>query len=252
MTRPAGKTVAVVQARMGSTRLPGKTLMRAAGKPLLAHLIERLMRVRSVDQIVVATTVNPEDDAIEALCSTLSVGCFRGSSDDVLGRVVGALKTFRADTHVEIHGDGPLLDWRVVDRLVSFLRESSCDMATNAQTVSYPPGLETWVYPARLLEEVERIATNPEYRESPSLYVMRNRDRYSIQNIEAPPELRRPDVYLEVDESVDFEVLREVIEGLYPRNPAFTTEDVLAFLDARPGLADRNRGVERRWKALQV
>lgn len=251
MTTPAGKTVAVVQARMGSTRLPGKTLMQAAGKPLLAHLIERLQRARLVEQIVVATTVNPEDDAIEDLCGVLSVECFRGSSEDVLGRVVGALQAFEASTHVEIHADGPLLDWQVVDELICRFHENSCDLATNAGTITYPPGLEAWVYSTRLIERVEGIARDPEYRESPSLYLMQNRDRYSILNLEAPPELRRPGVYLEVDEAVDFEVLREVIEALYPVNPAFTTADILAYLDAHPDLADRNRAVERRWKAFQ-
>lgn len=252
MTRPAEKTVVVIQARMGSTRLPGKTLMQAAGKPLLAHLIERVQQARLVNQIVVATTINPEDDAIEDLCGALSVGCFRGSSEDVLGRVVGALEAFQATTHVEIHGDGPLLDWRVVDRLVGRFHEGGYDVVTNAQIVTYPPGLEAWVYAAGLLQEVERIARSPEYRETPSLYLMRHRARYSILNMEAPPAMRRPDVYLEVDETIDFEVLREVIENLYPGNSAFTTEDILTYLDAHPRLAERNRAVERRWKAFQT
>lgn len=246
------KTVAVIQVRMGSTRLPGKALMRAAGKPLLGHLIERLKRARLVDQIVVATTVNREDDAIGALCETMGIGCYRGSAEDVLGRVVGALQAYQADIHVEIHGDGPLLDWRVIDELIARFHGTKCDVATNAQTITYPPGLEAWVYPTRLLEDVERVAKEPEYRESPSRYVMRHPDRYTIVNQEAPQHLRRPDVYLEVDEAVDFELLREVIEALYPGNAAFTTEEILAFLDARPGLVARNQNVGRRWKAFQT
>ncbi len=248
MTR---RTVAVIQARMGSTRLPGKTLMRAAGKPLLAHLIERLRRARRVDQIVVATTVNPEDDAIEALCRALvGVGCFRGSVDDVLGRVVAALVAFSADIHVEVHGDGPLPDWNVVDGLIGAYLDGGHDVVTNAQTVTYPPGLDAWVYSTRLLAAVERVAAAPEHRESPSLYLLQHPERYGVLNREAPAALRRPDVYLEVDTAADFEVVRGIMEALYPANPAFTTEDVLRFLDAHPDLAARNRDVERRWKAF--
>lgn len=245
------RCVAVVQARMGSTRLPGKTLMVAAGKPMLQHLIERLQRATMVDQIVVATTVNPEDDAIQSLCQPLGVGCYRGSSEDVLSRVLRALEANGADLHVEVHGDGPLADWRVVDHAVELFRSGSYDLVTNSLTVTYPPGLEVWVYPTVLLRRIDPVARTQEYRESPALYVTDHPERFRLFNFEAPEALRSPETYLEVDTAVDFEVLRTILEALYPVNPSFTTEEILRWLEAHPGVAERNRQVERRWKRVR-
>ena len=240
---------AVVQARMGSTRLPGKALMCAAGKPLLEHLIERLGRAGRLDQIIVATTINAEDDAIERLCERLGVGCFRGSSDDVLGRVAAALARFGVDVHVEVHGDGPLADWRLVDQAVSVYLGGSFDLVTNALRTTYPPGLELWVYAAALCARLAAERSEPRYRESPALYLMQHPDEFAIASLEAPPELSAPETYLEVDEAADFEVMRTIIEALYPGEPAFTTEEVLSLLAAQPELVGRNRGVVRRWKS---
>ena len=244
-----GQTVAaVIQARMGSSRLPGKTLMRAAGKPLLEHLIDRLRRAERLDRIIVATTTTAEDDAIENVCRQLGAGCFRGSVDDVLGRVAAALEAFGIDVHVEIHGDGPLADWRLVDRAVALYQAGSFDLVTNALRTTYPPGLELWVYAATLCHRLARERSEPRYRDSPVLYLVQHPEMFAIQNLEAPPELYAPDTYLEVDEATDFEVISAIIGRLYPSNPAFEPEDVLALLRREPDLAERNRYVIRRWK----
>lgn len=242
------RRVAVVQARMGSSRLPGKTLLPLGGKPLLQHLVERLGRARRVDQIVVATTTRPEDDPIEDLCRRLEAGCFRGSSEDVLGRVHAALRAFRGTVHIEIHGDGPLVDWRVIDRAVELYTAGGFDLVTNALTVTYPPGLETWVYGAPLLAEANRAASGPALRESPAAYLLQRASRLRIHNFKAPPELTAPDTYLEVDERADYDALRRVVEALAPGDPFFTTEQILEWLKAHPDVAQSNRGVERRWK----
>ncbi|MBZ5557417.1 MAG: glycosyltransferase family protein [Acidobacteriia bacterium] len=236
---------------MGSTRLPGKALMPAAGKPLLEHLIERLRRARSLNHVIVATTTMPEDDQIEAVCRRLGAGCFRGSVDDVLGRVAAALDAFRVDVHVEVHGDGPLADWRLVDHAVEEYCAGGVDLVTNAVRITYPPGLELWIYASSLCARLAREAAAPKYRESPILYVMERPGEFRIRNIEAPPELHAPDTYLEVDEAADFAVMKTVIERLYPSNPAFLPEDALALLQREPQLAESNRAVVRRWKAAE-
>lgn len=242
------KRVAVVQARMKSSRLPGKTLLTAAGKPLLQHLLERLGRAKNVDQAIVATTTNPEDDAVETLCRRLGAGCFRGSSEDMFARVLGALNAVGADLHVEIHGDGPLLDWRVVDQAVDIFSARAYDLVTNGLVVTYPPGLEVWVYKAGLLRETDEKARAAKYRAVPALYILEHAELFRTHNFEAPPALHAPDVYLEIDAPPDWEVLREIFENLYPANPAFLTEDVLRWMKARPELAGKNRDVERLWK----
>jgi spore coat polysaccharide biosynthesis protein SpsF len=247
------KTVAVIQARMGSSRLPGKTLLPAAGKPLLELLIERLRCARSVDQVVVATTTDRGDDPIEALCSRMGAGCYRGSIDDVLGRVVEALVAFEADLHVEIHGDGPLVDPEVVDRLVGIYREGSYALVTNALKQTYPAGLETWVWSRAVAEEIAARARHPLFREHVALYLETHPDRYPQLNVEAPSELYAPAIYIEIDTPEDYEVVRAVFDALYPQDRSFTTLDVLAFLRQRPDIARANAHVVRRyveWHAL--
>lgn len=136
------KIIATIEARMASSRLPGKVLLPLAGKPALERLIERLKRSNYLDGIVVATTDKPGDEAIEALAKSLGVGCFRGSEDDVLGRVLGAAQSAGADVICEITGDCPLLDWRVVDRGIAEFFAAPLDYACNCLTQSYPLGLK--------------------------------------------------------------------------------------------------------------
>jgi spore coat polysaccharide biosynthesis protein SpsF len=249
--RQVPRVGAVIQVRMGSTRLPGKALLQAAGKPLLQHLIERLRRAAVIDRVIVATTTNVEDDALERLAASVGVDCHRGSVDDVLGRVAGALQKFDVDVHVEIHGDGPLADWRVVDRAVRTYLDGGWDLVTNAARVTYPPGLELWVYSSALCARLAREVTDEKYRDSPSLYVTERPGEFAIRNLEAPPELYAPETHIEVDEPADFKVIKTIIDRLYPANPAFLTEDVLALLQVESELAESNRGVVRRWKTVE-
>ncbi len=167
----------------------------------------------------------------------------------MLGRVCAALDCFEVETHVEVHGDGPLADWRVIDRAVAIYAGGQHHLVTNADPVTYPPGLEVWVYAADLARRLAREQHAAQYRESPVLYVMQHPDDFAVGRFEAPPALRAPELYLEVDEAADFAVLSTIIERLYPVNPAFTTEDVLALVASEPALAESNRAVFRRWKA---
>jgi len=119
------KITATIQARMGSSRFPGKVLMPIVGKPMLALQIERIQRSMLIDEIIVATTENPNDDPIEHLAEEVGVSCFRGSEDDVLSRVVGALKAFNTDVHVEFMGDNPMPDMMVLDSIIGYYLHST-------------------------------------------------------------------------------------------------------------------------------
>jgi spore coat polysaccharide biosynthesis protein SpsF len=156
---------------MTSTRLPGNVLSLVAGKPMLELMVERLRFVRELDQIVIATTINLTDDVIEALARELGVGVWRGSEDDVLSRVVEAAKTHKADILVQLTGDCPLIDPRIVSRVIAEYRRAGADYVSNVLTRSYPIGMDTQVYAAAILEEVARRADEPRYHEHPSLYI---------------------------------------------------------------------------------
>ena len=235
---------------MASSRLPRKVLLPIVGKPMLALQIERIRQSRLIDRIIVATSESPLDDPIESLARELGVECFRGSEVDVLGRVVAALRAFQVETHVEFHGDSPMPDALLVDSIVGFYLKHSAqyDFVSNALTTTYPAGAEVAVYPASVLFDAERQA-DPDLREHVSLHIYRRPDRFRLCNLEAPLWLHAPDVYLEVDTPVDFEVVSAVFEHFYPQNPGFTLSEAIRFCHSR-GLDTLNRDVERRWKAL--
>lgn len=247
------KIGATIQARMRSSRLPGKVLEPILGRPMLALQIERIQRSLLIDQVVVATSVRTEDDAIERLTEELGVACFRGSEEDVMGRVLGALKAFEIDLNVEFMGDNPIPDPLLVDSIIGFYLKHAdeCDYVTNALKTTYPPGVEVFVYRTETLIDAESRATDQSLREhvGPNIYL--HPERYRICNIEAPPWFHYPGIHLEVDTQEDFEVVTAVYENLYPKNPGFGLGHVLDFMNGHPELISHNLHVERRWKSFR-
>ena len=228
---------------MGSTRLPGKTLAPIIGRPMLDLLIERLSQSKQIGQIVVATTT----DRIEKLCRDLQVGCFRGSSEDVLDRVLGAAREFGASLIVEMTGDCPLLDPAVVDQVISLFLSGDYDYVSNILERTYPRGLDTQVFSTRVLAEVSEITQHPADRENVSLYIYEHPERYQLGNLVAPEEIRRPDLRLTVDTNEDLALVREIYERLYPRKPDFSTRDVVELLNAQPELVTINAHVRQKF-----
>jgi spore coat polysaccharide biosynthesis protein SpsF len=239
------RTVCTIEARMTSSRLPGKVLLEAAGKPLLAHMIERLRRARTLDAIVIATTEEASSDPIVALAEELGVGCFRGSEDDVLGRVLGAARAHAAELIVETTGDCPLIDPGVVDLIVERFRDGGVDYCSNTLERTYPRGMDVQAFPFAVLEEVDRLTDDPADREHVSLYIYEHPERYELRSVRS----ERPEtgeLRLTVDTPDDLALIRAVFDELYPKDPAFGLDDILALLDARPDLAELNRHVEQK------
>lgn len=238
----------IVEARMTSTRLPGKVLLSAAGKPMLAHMIERLRRIPNATGIIVATTTNATDDPIVALAAQEGVRYFRGSEHDVLGRVVAAAQQFDTDVIVEITGDDPLLDVTAAARVIDayLAHEATIDFVTNDQPQTYPLGWNTRAFSRQLLERVERTTAHPVDREHVVNYIVQHPQEFRIMNVEAEGFVRRPEIRLTLDTQLDYEVMGAVFAALYPENPAFTGRDMIAFLDAHPEIRDRNVSVVQR------
>src|SRR5262245_17584910 len=239
------RIVCTIEARMTSSRLPGKVLLPVVGRPLLALMIERLRRSRRLDAIVVATTEDAASDPIEALAREVGVGCFRGSEDDVLGRVLRAAQEADADLIVETTADCPLIDPQVLDRVVDAFLEGGADYCSNLLPRTYPHGFEVQVFPTAVLAEVDRLTQDPADREHVSLYIYEVPGRYRLRNVESD----RPDgaaLRLTVDTEADLALVREVFEALYPSNPAFGLGAVLDLLAARPDLLALNAHVEQK------
>ncbi len=247
------RIVATIQARMGSTRLPGKVLKRIVGKPMLALQIERIQQSRLIDEVIVATTTEPQDAAIVALARDLGVAFFRGSENDVVSRIVGALKAFEATVHVEFMGDNPIPDPLLVDAMIGYYLKHAdqYDYVTNSLTTTYPPGAEVFVYPAAVLYDAESRITEAALREHVGIHIFTHPERYRVCNLPAPPWYYYPDMHLEVDTPEDFAVISAIFEHFYPHNPGFSLSQVIEFMTATPDLLTANQQVERRWKAFR-
>jgi len=240
------KIVATIEARMESSRLPGKTLAPIVGKSMLELLVERLLRAKRVDQVVVATTDRPADQAIEDLARRMGVGYFRGSSEDVLDRVLKAAQAYGADVIVEMTGDCPLLDPTVVDEAIQLFLAGEYDYVSNHLPRTFPLGLDTQVFATKTLAEVDQLTQDPADRENVSLYIYEHPERYRLGQFTAAPEDTRPDYRLTVDTQADLDLVRHIYEQLYPPKPDFSVRDVVRLLDADPERAMKNQHVRQR------
>ena len=242
----AARVLAVVQARLGSTRLPGKALIEIAGRPMLSHVIARALAVRGVDQTVLATTVSPDDDALVELAWRERVPSVRGSVEDVLDRFHSALLEYPADSILRVTADCPLLDPEVSGLVVTDYLEhrEEADYVSNVQPPTYPDGLDTEVFSAAALERAWREARLPSDREHVTTYIRHRRNGFRIRNVAHGEDLSRH--RWTVDEPRDLEFVRAVYAELAPDGPRiFGMREVLGLLRARPGLSALNAGIER-------
>lgn len=231
------RVVITVEARMGSTRLPGKCDLPVLDTTTTGVLIDRLKRVRSADEIVIATTVHPRDEIFEARAREFSVKCFRGSEEDVMSRVIGAGRSAGAELLVEVTGDCLLLDPALVELGIETFLRGGCDVVTNVADgrVSYPQGMDVQVFPLRLLEEAYPLASVAQ-REHVSQYFYQNPARYRICFLEAPGHRRLPGWRLMLDYEQDYRLLKAVFERLHPRNPEFGIDEIISLIRSEPEL----------------
>ncbi len=232
----------VIQARMSSRRLPGKVLMPLLGVPMLARQVERVRRASNLDDLVVATSCDSEDDSIAELCAGLDIDCHRGSLDDVLGRFYGAAQTAAADHVVRLTGDCPLIDPEVMDAVIALHLEGGFDYTSNAHPPTYPDGLDVEVMRFACLERAWREADRPSEREHVTPYLY-ERGLFGVGNLSHHRDLSR--LRWTVDEAEDFDLVEAIYGALHAAKPDFGMADVLALFDRRPGLSDINRRFER-------
>ncbi|MCK4527549.1 glycosyltransferase family protein [candidate division WOR-3 bacterium] len=232
-----------IEARMASTRLPGKTLKLLHGRPMLARMIERLKRVKLADIIVIATTNQPEDSPIVDLAKEMGVGYCQGSSEDVLDRVLQAAKKYDIDLIVEACGDCPVIDPDVIDMEIQTFLDNDVDYIGCHLVKTFPLGLDGKVFTTKTLEEVADITNDPADRENVSLYIYEHPEKYKLLNIEAKGKQRRPDLRLVVDHKEDFDFIEGIYKQLYDKKPHFNYDDMLDLFERRPDLTEINRDV---------
>lgn len=234
----------IIEARMHSTRLPGKVLLPLAGRPALERLIERVKRSRYIDTVIVATTEHRDDDPIAMLATQLGVSVFRGSENDVLDRVLSAARFFNVDIIVEITGDCPLMDPELIDRGVTAFFEHEVDYASNILKRSYPDGFDVQVFSTAVLSDVASRTNDPIDRVHVSWYIYHHPRRYRLLNWVAPPDCTAPELRLTLDERSDYELLNTIFERLLPHREHFSVMDVMKIIRNEPQLLDINRHVQ--------
>lgn len=231
---------------MRSERLPGKVLLPILGRPNLELMIERLRRVPSIDEIVVATSDDESCNPIVEVAGRVEVVVYRGSETDVLDRVLSAARQARADIIVETTGDCPLIDPETIERVIAAFLTNDVDYCSNILERTYPRGMDTQVFPLSVLEEVARSTTDAVDREHVSLYICEHPERFRLMNVVSHLGSEVAQLRLTVDTPEDFDLIRRIYEELYPRNPTFGLSDILDLLERRPELREINRDIEQK------
>lgn len=235
------KTVAVIQARTGSTRLQGKVLRVLHGKPMLAHQIERTRRSLHIDTVVVATTTKREDDPVAKLARALGVSVFRGDEHDVLDRFYRAAKEHDAGIVVRLTGDCPLSDPLVIDHVLTHFESTSIPLDYTSTPRNYPEGLDCEVFTFATLEAAWKEAKLPSEREHVTPFIKNHPERF-VCDIWKSGERDDSSMHWSVDTEADFRFIEAVYAALYDANPTFGYKDVLALFTARPELFMVNAG----------
>ena len=242
--KPDLKIVAIIQARMGSTRLPGKVMMDLAGEFMLGRVVDRLRRASSLHEVVVATTTNSDDDHIVALCGERGWPVCRGSEDDVLDRYYHAAVAHSADAVVRITSDCPLIDPGVIDKVVQEFLSAypDIDYVSNCIQRTFPRGLDTEVISFNALDQAWREDSDPSHREHVTQYIIRNPGRFRIRGVEN--EVDYSHMRWTVDTPEDLAFVRKIYEHF--GNDDFSWSDVLTLLERHPEWLEINRNVQQK------
>jgi spore coat polysaccharide biosynthesis protein SpsF len=236
------KIVTVVQARMSSSRLPGKVMLPVLGKPLLIRMLERVQAAKLIGQLVVATSTNSDDDSIERLCAEENLTCFRGHLTDLLDRHYEVAKFYKADAVVKIPSDCPLIDPAVIDKVLKkFIENDRYDFVSNLHPATYPDGNDVEIMSFEALECAWKDATKDYEREHTTPFIWENDDSFGIGNAEWETGLDYSTSHRwTIDFPEDYEFIRKVYEELYPQNPAFGLNDILNLIKQKPEIAEIN------------
>ena len=244
MKKSKNKVVCIIQARMNSTRLPGKVLKKISDKPMLWYLLNSLQYSKTLDHIVVATTKKKVDDQIVELCKKMKLSVFRGNENNVLNRFCEAGKKYDATYVVRISADCPLIDPAIVDKIVRKSFTSNADYVSNTLPKTYPMGYEVEVIKLSALLKSEKMTNDLGDREHVTLFIMRNPKLFSHYNVEAPKLFKKPKIRVCVDTIEDFSVIQEILDLTNKKQKFVSIRQVLGILDKNPKIKKLNSHVK--------
>jgi len=228
------RIVAIVQARMGSKRLPGKSMADLAGKPLLWQFLERIKRCNSVNEIVLATTAKSQDNVLIQVANRCKVQTFRGAENDLIDRYYQAAKLFQADIVVRICADNPVVEPAEVDRIINYHQSNDSDFSSNTHNIKgnmYPDGLGAEVFDFTILKELRQLTDNPEHKEHLHSYFYEHPEKYKIGTISCPKSFQRPYLKLDVNTPEELKFMQAIYKYWYEKNNNFHIKDIIWWYD---------------------
>lgn len=236
----------IIQARMGSTRLPGKVLKILNGRPMLWHIIQRLKAVWNADEIIVATSEKEVDKPITVLSEEHGFKYFTGSEDDVLERYVTAAERYGIDVIVRITADCPLVDPGIIQELINKHLAEQNDYTSNVVERTFPRGLDAEVVNLAALKKVAGTTSEKRYREHVTLFIYEHPELFRIGNLKAREPFNRPELRLTVDTDEDFKLIEIIYRQLYRENQYIRLPEVFQYLEKNPHLLELNANIEQK------
>jgi|TARA_B100001964_G_scaffold237652_1_gene301596 spore coat polysaccharide biosynthesis protein SpsF len=240
------KISAIIQSRMGSERLPGKSLMNVGRKPILQHIIENLKTSKKLSRIILATTDEEEDILLLKLAKKLDISGFAGSAKDVLARYTEAAENFKSDVVVRVTGDNILTDVDGMDQTIALYIKEKPDLATNGGNDGYPFGTVVEVLSTNLLQKLEKVVYSPEEKEHVTLNIHRQSEKYRISYLTAPVGFKDVDIRLTIDTPEDLFFIRELYRQLKKRGENFNLASVIKYVKEYPEIKKINSHIKQR------
>lgn len=244
--------IAIIQARMGSSRLPNKVMLEVCGKPIIWHVVNRTTKSKMIDKIVVATADGVGNDAIREFCTENGIACVSGSENDVLDRFYKAFVHVNADDNdiiVRVTADCPLIDPTIIDEVIKHHINTNSDYTSNCIEPTFPDGLDCEVFKASVLKRAWKEAKLMSEREHVTLYIRNHPEKFTIKSFKWDNDFSN--MRWTLDEKEDFQLIKEIFEELYYKNETFDTKEILKLFDKKPSLAyingmyNRNEGLIR-------
>jgi len=241
------KFAAIIEARMNSSRLPGKILYKSCGKPLLEHLINRVKNVKKINKIILATTLNPEDDILIKFAKKNKILYYRGSEQNVKKRVLDAATKYKVKNIVGITSDCPIIDINLIYQVINTFEIHKVDFVSNCDFRSYPDGMDVAVYKYQALKKSYNLTKSTYYREHVTLFIKHNKKIFSQINIFAPENVNYPKLGLTLDEYKDYILINKIIRFFYKKKKQFfSCEDVVEYINSNKKLKKINSTIKRK------
>lgn len=243
---------AIIEARMGSSRLPGKVILEANNKPLIIHLINRLKQSKLLKTIIVATTKNEKDDILCKILKKNKILFFRGSEKDVLGRIYLAAKKFKLKNILQITGDCPLVDPFIVSQVIKTYQNNNFNFVSNANLRSYPIGMDVSIFSFKDLEKCYHLAKQKYYREHTTLFFRKKKNLFSHCNLMAPSNLNYPNLGLTLDENRDYLLIKKIFKKFKNKENSFSCLEIIDYLKRNKKLININKKVKRKKLPIKI